>query len=188
MMEDPIQKLSAILSSGQELKEKIKFAEHLANIFTTDHRAREAIAETHAYIAYSTIRYAIHHELKKMSLKYLSVYSNDYKALISEIQPIVAFAKTSEKFQQSSFMGYEQDIRTDTQNRKRHSLMKAARRSTVVMSDVTPENPHYTPSELSSVGSITSLDDDDSDKSIRTVRNDNNDDREDVIPNERDVR
>jgi hypothetical protein len=106
-----VQKMSSWISSGSELKEKTKFVERLVNIFVADVRAREAIAETHAHIAYNVIKTALHREVRKLSISYLTNSSEDYKVLVNEIQPIHSG--------RNSVMKFDQDYPIELQARKR---------------------------------------------------------------------
>ena len=160
------EKLSAWLSSGSELKEKTKFVEKLANLFTNDMRAKEAIAECHQYIAYSTVRAAMSKELRKLSVNHLNEQSQDFKALMTEIQPVVG-----------GVMNFEQDLPHVVEMKRRHDAERRAR-TTPPESD---EESEVTVA-LSPVESHRRVDDDDE---VRTQYNGELVETEDVIPNSR---
>ena len=161
------EKLSAWLSSGSELKEKTKFIEKLANLFANDMRAKEAIAECHQYIAYSTIRSAMGKELRKLSVNHLSEQSQDFKALMTEIQPVIG-----------GVMNFEQDLphvvamkrRQDAERRARASPAESDEESVVTV-PLSPVESHR-------------REDDDQDE-VKTQYNGDLVENEDVIPNSR---
>ena len=159
------EKMSALFSKGSELKDKMKYVEKLVNIFAIDSIAKDAIAETHAYIAYSTMRRAISRELKKLSISYLSQTSNDYKALLAEIQPISA----------TNVMGFEEDLKAEIIQRRKSSVKpKATNDNESSSSDITiPFSP--VPSHLR-------LEIENDDDEVKTQKNSELDEQEDVIP------
>ena len=152
------EKMSAWLSSGRELKQKLKFVEKLVSVFATDSDAKDAVAEAHQYIAYNAIRTAIHRELRKLSIAYLSGYSEDYKMLLSEIQPVVG-----------GMVGLEGSLRTPEKVSDDDSG-----------SDVTVP--------LSPVESHLRMSLEDDDDEVRTQKNGELEDDEDMIPDERNTR
>ena len=103
-----MEKVSAFVSSGNDLKQKTKFMEKLVNLFMSDAGgAKQAISETHQYISYFVIRNAIARELRKLSLSYLSKSSDDFKTLLSEIHPVTG-----------GIMGFEEVVSFSCNKRK----------------------------------------------------------------------
>jgi hypothetical protein len=164
------EKLSAWVSSGSELKEKTKFIEKLANMFTTDSRAREAINECHHYIAYNAMRGAMGRELRRLSVSYLAHTSSDYKTLLSEIQPPSAG---------SGILGFDQDLPHMVEMKKRKRLTKSV--SIISSNDDQSESSDVTV-PLSPVESHRQDEDDDE---VRTLKRGDLVDTEDVIPPQR---
>ena len=173
-----MEKMSSWLSSGSELKEKIKFMERLVNVFVSDFRAKEAVAETHSFVAYSVIRFALQRELRRLSVNFLAQFSDDYKTLLNEVQPTHKGV--------GSIMAFDMDTQVEGQESKR----RRESQRTVTQGDISSNESDVT-IPLSSVPShirLTSailVDEDE----VRTQKRDSNSDMDDyVIPNERDVR
>ena len=130
-------------------------------------RAKEAIAECHQYIAYSTIRSAMGKELRKLSVNHLSEQSQDFKALMTEIQPVIG-----------GVMNFEQDLphvvamkrRQDAERRARASPAESDEESVVTV-PLSPVESHR-------------REDDDQDE-VKTQYNGDLVENEDVIPNSR---
>ena len=169
-----MEKVSAFLSSGSELKDKFKFMDRLVNLFTSDANAKNAIAETHAFIAYSAIRSAVQKELKRLSVTYLAEHSEDYKALLSEIQPLSS---------DESLMGFEDDIRQQRRDAQERKLRQQLEREEASSGSAVTIPLSPVPSHLR-----LATDDDDEEDEVRTQRNEELDEHEDLIPNERDTR
>ena len=102
-----VEKISAWVSAGNDLKQKLKLMEKLSNLFMTDPAAKLALAETHRYISYMTIKSAIQRELKKMSLSFLQESSSDLRNIIAEVGE--KDKKNSGKNEDSSSSIEEQD-------------------------------------------------------------------------------
>ena len=180
-----MEKMSSWLSSGSELKEKIKFMERLVNVFVSDFRAKEAVSETHSFVAYSVIRSALQRELRRLSVNFLAQFSDDYRTLLNEVQPTTRVGA-------GSIMAFDLDTQVEAQESKRRRESAA---KTLVMgdggdissnaSDVTvPLSP--VPSHIRLTSAILV---DEQDDEVRTQKRDSNSDIDDyVIPSERDVR
>ena len=173
-----MEKMSSWLSSGSELKEKIKFMERLVNVFVSDFRAKEAVAETHSFVAYSVIRFALQRELRRLSVNFLAQFSDDYKTLLNEVQPTHKGV--------GSMMAFDMDTQVEGQESKR----RRESQRTVTQGDISSNESDVTiplssgPSHIRLTSAIL-VDEDE----VRTQKRDSNSDMDDyVIPNERDVR
>ena len=153
-----MEKVSALVSSHSELKSKFKYMEKLANLFTTDMLAKDSVAETHAFIGYSTLRNAMGRELKKLSMNYLANTSEDYKALLGEIQPVTS----------SNVMGFAEELQQLRKSKRREEEVDSCYSSNITI----PFSP--VPSHLR-----LAIDDDDD---AQTQKNDDLDEQEDMIP------
>ena len=174
-----MEKMSSWLSSGSELKEKIKFMERLVNVFVSDFRAKEAVSETHSFVAYSVIRSALQRELRRLSVNFLAQFSDDYKTLLNEVQPTHRGA--------GSLMAFDMDSQIEAQEAKR----RREAHKTIVQGDISSNASDVTvplspvPSHIRLTSAIL-VDEEDE---VRTQKRDSNSDIDDyVIPSERDVR
>lgn len=171
-------KMSAWFSSGSELKEKTKFVEKLVNLFANDVNAKEAVSETHQYLAYQTMKTAFQRELRKLSIEYLNIRSEDYKSLLSEIQPVAG-----------GVMQFEQDIAHET--KRAEQIKQRPPKDDGGLGNDDMDRSDGSSSEvtvpLSPVESHRRFNEDDDDE-VKTQKNSDLDDEEDMIPDERNVR